>query len=273
MHDEQAPQRGEDVERVLRAGDLCVGDRRPRRRAQHVDELARFLDPEQRVVGAVNDEERRRVGPDTRDRAGVVPQCRVLLARDLHDSVKQQVFATAMQVGAARELLPDNPIHAENRLVDAEQLTRQAQQELNTLICELRPVVLENKGLAKALREYLGDWSNQTGMQVDLRLQGERILPLDIEQTLYRVTQEALATITRHSGATSVEVHLNWENSRVTLNIVDNGHGFDLPAAEGKGVGLQSMRERVQESGGIFTVESNANGTRIEAVIPIQKAG
>ena len=96
---------------------------------------------------------------------------------------------------------------------------------------------------------------------------------MEIEQTLYRVVQEALANVTRHSGATGVEVHLTWESTRVILRIVDNGHGFDLPAAEGKGVGLQSMRERVQESGGMFTVESNASGTRIEAVIPIQKAG
>jgi NarL family two-component system sensor histidine kinase LiaS len=195
------------------------------------------------------------------------------LARDLHDSVKQQVFATAMQVGAARELLPGNPTGAEDRLADAEQLARQAQQELNTLIRELRPAVLENKGLVKALREYLADWTKQTGVQVDLRLLGERILPLGIEQTLYRVVQEALANITRHSGATGVEVHLTWESTRVILRIVDNGHGFDLPAAEGKGVGLQSMRERVQGSGGMFIVESNADGTRIEASIPIQKTG
>jgi NarL family two-component system sensor histidine kinase LiaS len=195
------------------------------------------------------------------------------LARDLHDSVKQQVFATAMQVGAARELLPDNPNSAGDRLADAEQLARQAQQELNTLIRELRPAVLENKGLVIALREYLGDWSNQTGMQVDLRLQGERILPLDIEQILYHVTQEALANIFRHSGATTVKVHLVWESTRVILCVTDDGHGFKLPAAEGKGVELQSMRERVQERGGIFTVESNTNGTRIEAVIPIQKTG
>ena len=94
------------------------------------------------------------------------------LARDLHDSVKQQVFATAMQVGAARELLPDNPSSAGDRLADAEQLARQAQQELNTLIRELRPAVLENKGLVKALREYLADWTKQTGVQVDLRLLG-----------------------------------------------------------------------------------------------------
>jgi len=195
------------------------------------------------------------------------------LARDLHDSVKQQVFATAMQVGAARELLPGNPTGAEDRLADAEQLARQAQQELSTLIRELRPAVLEDKGLVKALREYLADWTKQTSVQADLRLQGERIVALGIEQTLYRVVQEALANVTRHSGATGVEIQLTWESTRVILRIVDNGHGFDLPAAEGKGIGLQSMRERVQEIGGKFIVESDANGTRIEASIPIQKTG
>jgi NarL family two-component system sensor histidine kinase LiaS len=194
------------------------------------------------------------------------------LARDLHDSVKQQVFATAMQVGAARELLPDNPSNAEDRLAEAEQLAHQAQQELTTLIRELRPAVLENKGLVKALREYLSEWTKQTGVQIDLRLLGERIIPLDIEQTLYRLVQEALSNVTRHSGASNVELHLTWESKRVILRIADNGHGFDLQAAEGKGVGLQSMRERVEEIGGIFTVESNASGTRIEAIIPLQNA-
>jgi signal transduction histidine kinase len=194
------------------------------------------------------------------------------LARDLHDSVKQQVFATAMQVGAARELLPDNPSHAEDRLAEAEQLAHRAQQELTTLIRELRPAVLENKGLVKALREYLTEWTKQTGVQIDLRLLGERIIPLDIEQTLYRVVQEALSNVTRHSGASNVELHLTWESKRVILRIADNGHGFDLQAAEGKGVGLQSMRERVEEIGGIFTVESNTSGTQIEAVIPLQNA-
>jgi signal transduction histidine kinase len=195
------------------------------------------------------------------------------LARDLHDSVKQQVFATAMQVGAARELLPDNPSKAGERLAEAEQLALQAQQELNALIRELRPAVLENKGLVQALREYLADWSKQTGIQSDLRLLGERIIPLEIEQTLYRVVQEALANITRHSEATRVEVHLTWESTQVILRIIDNGHGFDLPAAEGKGIGLHSMRERVQECGGSFSMDSDTSGTRIEAVIPIQKAG
>jgi len=195
------------------------------------------------------------------------------LARDLHDSVKQQVFATAMQIGAARELLPGNPTGAEDRLAEAEQLSRQAQQELNTLIRELRPAVLENKGLVKALREFLADWTKQTGIPVDLRLLGERIIQLDVEQTLYRVVQEALANVTRHSGATGVDVHLAWESMRVFLRIADNGHGFDISAAEGKGVGLQSMRERVQGSGGTFSVESDANGTKIEAILPIQKPG
>jgi signal transduction histidine kinase len=136
----------------------------------------------------------------------------------------------------------------------------------------LRPAVLENKGLVKALREYLTEWTKQTGVQIDLRLLGERIIPLDIEQTLYRVVQEALSNVTRHSGASNVELHLTWESKRVILRIADNGHGFDLQAAEGKGVGLQSMRERVEEIGGIFTVESNTSGTQIEAVIPLQNA-
>jgi NarL family two-component system sensor histidine kinase LiaS len=203
------------------------------------------------------------------------------LARDLHDSVKQQVFATVMQVGAARELLAQNSTTtdgrlsaAEDHLAEAERLARLAQQELAVLIRELRPVTLEGKGLANALREALTDWSKQTGIAVDFRIQGERILPLASEQALYRVAQEALANVTRHSRATAVEVHLACEGDHVTLTITDNGHGFDPTAvaaaeAAGEGMGLQSMRERMEEIGGKLIVESDETGTKITADTPI----
>jgi two-component system, NarL family, sensor histidine kinase LiaS len=190
------------------------------------------------------------------------------LARDLHDAVKQQVFATVMQVGAAKALLPDNPTAAATHLAEAEALARQSQQELTTLIQALRPVALNDQGLAAALGYYTADWSRQNNIPVDLRVQGERPLPLATEQALFRIVQEALANIARHSQATAVDLRLVWSDGEIELTIGDNGRGFDpaQTAAGGQGdsLGIDSMRERAEGLGGEFSLKSEpGQGTEI----------
>ncbi len=186
------------------------------------------------------------------------------LARDLHDSVKQQIFATAMQVGAARALIERDPEEARTHLEEADQLVRQAQRELTTLIQELRPAALEGRGLAKALQDYLTDWSRQTDIAGELRVSGERSLALSLEQTLFRIAQEALANVARHSHATATEVFLGWKNSTVTLIVSDDGGGFSINTINGEGMGLQSMRERIETLAGSLTIESSPQvGTRV----------
>lgn len=190
------------------------------------------------------------------------------LARELHDSVKQQVFATGMQVGAARTLLEQNPQAAKTNLAEAERLVQQAQQELTILIGELRPAALEGKGLAMALRDYVADWSRQSHIAADVRIRGERPLPLTLEQALFRVVQEALANVARHSRATVVEVYLAWAGDEVKLTVADNGQGFNAAVRDGKGLGLRSMRERVEGLGGRLIVESKPGaGTRVVAQV------
>lgn len=190
------------------------------------------------------------------------------LARELHDSVKQQVFATAMQVGAARALLDQHPETSKENLAQAEQLVRQAQQELTTLIRELRPAALEGKGLATALRDCVAAWSRQNQIPVEVRVRGERPLPLRLEQALFRVAQEALTNIARHSRATAVELDLVWRENQVILIIADDGQGFNLLASDGKGLGLHSMRERVEALGGYLEVKSQTGtGTQVIAQV------
>ncbi len=192
------------------------------------------------------------------------------LARDLHDSVKQQVFATAMQVAAARNLLDANPAQARVHLEEAERLARQAQQELTVLIRELRPAALEGKGLVAALREHVAEWSRQTGIEADLRVQGERPLPLHVEQALFRIAQEALSNVARHSGAARAVVHLAWGARYVAMTVEDNGRGFDVEAAWEKGLGLRSMEERARRLHGDLQVESRAGeGTRVIVRCPV----
>src|SRR5579884_2418228 len=192
------------------------------------------------------------------------------LARDLHDSVKQQIFAISMQIGATRVLLKRDAEAADARLGEAQKLVQQAQQELTSLIRELRPVALEGKGLTAALRELITGWTQQTGIVANLRIEGAQTLPLTVEEALYRVAQEGLSNIARHSKATLVQVVLTLNDETVALSVVDNGQGFDTTRNGHAGVGLTSMQERMKALGGNVQVESTpGKGTRISATCPV----
>ncbi len=188
------------------------------------------------------------------------------LARDLHDSVKQQVFAVSMQIGAIKVLLRRDADAAEVRLNEADKLVRQAQQELTSLIRELRPAALEGKGLAAALRELATQWTQQTGIVANLRVEGSQTLSLTVEEALFRVGQEALANVARHSKATLVQILLTTTDDTVTLSVIDNGQGFDTTQQGRLGVGLLSMQERMKALGGDVQLESApGKGTRVVA--------
>ena len=192
------------------------------------------------------------------------------LARDLHDSVKQQVFATAMQTGAARALLENDPVQARTHLQEAEQLAQLAQQELTELIQELRPAALDGMGLVWALRNQADSWTRQHSIPTQVRVQGDRPLPLHIEQALYRVTQEALMNAAKHSRAGVLDIHVAMSSDDVTLTIQDNGQGFDVAQVSGTGLGLYSMHERLAALGGSLQIESQPGaGTTIVAHCPL----
>jgi NarL family two-component system sensor histidine kinase LiaS len=199
-------------------------------------------------------------------------EARNRFARDLHDSVKQQVFATSLQIAAARAMIEKDTDSAESHLSQAAELVRQAQKELNVLIQEMRPAALEGKGLATAMREYVARWSEGAEIPADFRVQGERGVPLEVEQALFRVAQEALANVARHSGATHAEVDLVYTKDTITLRVADDGRGFDPSRNPGGGFGLQSMRERLVRLGGHVDVESvPGKGTRVEGFCPLRQ--
>ncbi|MFE6649357.1 sensor histidine kinase [Nocardioides sp. NPDC057772] len=197
-----------------------------------------------------------------------VAQERNRLSRDLHDSVKQRVFAMIMQLGTAQALLdrepgreqsePEAVRRAREAIDHAELLARQAGSELNLVIQELRPAALEDRGLADALRGYAQDWSRQNGIQARVTVSGDlpdlRAQP-DVEHALFRIAQEAMANVARHSRATSVRLELRAEERTVALSITDDGIGFDPDRAAG-GVGLVSMRERAEALGGELVMDS-----------------
>ena len=193
-------------------------------------------------------------------------------ARDLHDSVKQQIFATSLQVAAARALIREDRDAAEAHLAQAEELVRGTQKELNVLIHEMRPAALEGKGLAAALRDYASAWSRGSEITVEVRVRGERETPLEVEQAVFRVAQEALANVAKHSKAKGAEVDLTYGPEALTLQVADDGRGFDPGKASG-GFGLKSMGERMEGLGGYVDVESAPGmGTRVICFCPLGEA-
>ncbi len=198
-------------------------------------------------------------------------EARNRLARDLHDSVKQQVFATSLQLAAARALVERDATAAGTHLDQAADLVRQAQKELNVLIHEMRPAALEGKGLAAALRDYAETWSLGSEIPADVRVRGEREVPLEVEQTAFRVAQEALANVAKHSGASRAGVDLFYTPQSLTLRVTDDGRGFKDAEDTGEGFGLRSMSERASALGGHVEVESApGKGTRVECVCPLE---
>jgi len=205
----------------------------------------------------------------TRDELARVEE-RNRLARDLHDTVKQQTYAARMQLSAAKNLMETDPKTAASHLESALQLNRETQQELKLIIDELRPAALEGKGLAQALKEYADRWQQHTGIQVTTTISGERSLPLDVEQTLYRVLQESLSNIARHAEADVVGLSLNMAAEEVTLIVADNGRGFEANTIHPNSLGLAGMKQRLNEVGGTLNVKSTlAVGTIVTARVKL----
>ena len=196
-------------------------------------------------------------------------EARGRLARDLHDSVKQQVFAASLQLGAARTFNGKDPEAVATHLARADELVRRVQKELNAIIHEMRPVDLEGQGLAGALRAYASGWSRANGITASVVVRGERETPPEIEGTIFRVSQEALANVARHSGANNAKVDLRWQDERLTLTVTDDGRGF-TPGEGGDGFGLRSMRDRLASiSGSLRIVSTPGEGTSISCVCPL----
>ena len=192
------------------------------------------------------------------------------LARELHDSAKQKAFAALAQLGAAGGMIDRNPDASKNHLLEAEELVYEVLQELIILIEEMYPVALREKGLASSVREYVFDWENQSEIEVELSIHNERRLPLEIEQSLYRVIQESLANIARHSQAQKVEISLNYEEQTIRIQVRDDGIGFDV-GGQPSGLGMRSMRERIDLiKGDIQITSKNGEGTLIKVVAPVE---
>jgi NarL family two-component system sensor histidine kinase LiaS len=194
------------------------------------------------------------------------------LARDLHDSVKQQAFAVSMHLGSARARWEHDPVAARQQLEAAYEIARRSQQELSAIIQTLRPIALNDTTVDQAIGEHVASWQALTGIVAQAQVSGDMRLPPAVEDALFRVTEEALANVARHSSASRVRVTLAGDANAAQLEIVDDGKGFEIRRTR-PGIGLQSMRERVEALGGTMTVESGAKGTRLSLRVPLAERG
>ena len=192
------------------------------------------------------------------------------LARDLHDSAKQEALAASFHLGTALTLFERDPESAKSHLVEADTLVDSVRRELTDLIHELRPPSMNGARFDETLNEYIIEWAHQAGIEATLNLDGFIDLPLKTKQAIYRILQEALANVAKHSGAKSVEVALGFADHSVEFCISDDGVGFDTQQ-QYDGMGLDSMRERVETLQGDFSIQSEPeDGTEICITIPIE---
>jgi signal transduction histidine kinase len=187
------------------------------------------------------------------------------LARDLHDAVSQALFAAATIADSVPQMWDKKPDKARELLKQLTSLNRGALAEMRTLLFELRPEALVKTNLKALLLQLLDALKARKTVETTLTVTGEPIsLPEDIHLTLYRIAQESLNNIAKHSQATHVYVVLDYNSTSVSLQIIDNGQGFDTGQIT-PGLGLDSMRERAEGADIAFQIESsNGKGTHID---------
>jgi ligand-binding sensor domain-containing protein/signal transduction histidine kinase len=205
----------------------------------------------------------------TRDLA--VMEERNRLARDLHDSAKQKAFAALAQLGTANGILAGHTPGIESHLSEAENLVYEVIQDLTFLIQEIYPIALQEKGLSTTLREYVFEWETRNDISTTLTIRNERPLDIGMEQAIYRIIQEALANVARHSHAKGVGIWLIYKSDAIEVMVSDNGVGFD-PNQRIRGMGLRSIRERAGSIHGSLQIQSAPGlGTRIQVQAPLRK--
>jgi PAS domain S-box-containing protein len=224
------------------------------------------------IQGAARDiSERERLERDLRRQAGELAssQERAHLARELHDSVTQALFSMTLVTRSVELLIDRDPDVAKAKLTSLRDLQREALAEMRALIFELRPGNLENDGLLPALRTHTAALQGRIGLPVVVTSELTERLPLEIEEVLYRIAQEALHNVVKHAAARQVELAVDRHGSDVVLRIRDDGKGFDAAAVPDGHLGLAGMRARADKIGATYTVTSRSGeGTTVEVLVP-----
>jgi signal transduction histidine kinase len=202
------------------------------------------------------------------------------IAREIHDGIAQSLAFTAMKLDLAERILERDPERVKRELVDARTTLREQIKEVRRSIFALRPLDLERLGFLETVRQYVKDFGEQNGVKTTLEITGEPKLSPTNEAVMFRILQEALNNIAKHSRAKQTTVGISaalggdGAGTGATLTVTDDGVGFDPSALTGVvssvgGLGLGQMRERVEARGGRFEFTSSLGaGTRVFAQVP-----
>ena len=198
------------------------------------------------------------------------------IARDLHDSAGQIIAALAMNLASMTQHVRKNPILGKV-LDDSQTLIQQLNKEIRTTSYLLHPPLLDENGLPEAIRWYLHGLMERSGLSVDLEIaDGFGRLPDEMELAIFRVLQECLTNIHRHSGSKIAMIRLSCTPDAVALEIQDQGKGIAPEKLNGirarSGVGITGMRERVRHFHGTMQIYSNGKGTKISVSLPLPKS-
>jgi PAS domain S-box-containing protein len=199
------------------------------------------------------------------------------IARELHDSTAQLLAAVLMNLGALEEAAARRDNKASRLVRESFELVERCTQEVRTLSYRLHPPLLDQMGLEPALRSYVKGFAGRSGIEVALDLSaGVTRLPEEVELALFRVVQEGLGNIHRHSGSRTAYISLKRDGEMVLLEVADQGTGMPAKTLEAiqngtvtQGVGLAAMLERLSEINASLVVESSPAGTRLRAIVPL----
>jgi len=201
-------------------------------------------------------------------------------ARELHDSVGQTLAALAMNLASAEADI-EKLLNTARTLSDSTAMVQDMSKEIRTISHLLHPPLLDEAGLSSALRWYIQGFVERSGIEVDLSLADDfGRLPRELETTIFRVVQECLTNIHRHSGSPIAIIRLVRSDRLVRVEIEDKGKGIpqekrtEMTSSGTVGVGIRGMRERVRQLGGTLDIESaeNGRGTLVVARLPVESA-
>jgi PAS domain S-box-containing protein len=200
------------------------------------------------------------------------------IARELHDSAGQNLAALGMNLTQIESDAKRDPARLSKSIKDAQDLVQVLTQEIRTTSYLLHPPTLDESGLSSALRWYTDGLAERSGLNIDLNISDdlERLAP-ELELAIFRLVQECLTNIHRHSGSKTAAIRIAREPDKIYVEVQDHGKGmsqerFAEVQSQGVGVGIRGMRERVRQSHGEFTIDSNALGTKVTAIFPAKTA-
>ena len=201
-----------------------------------------------------------------------VLQERQRLALELHDSVTQSLYSVTLYANAAALALAAGKHETTaSYLQELQETAQEGMRDMRLLLFQLHPPELDTEGLVAVLQERLAAVEGRAGLQTDFQVEGERRLPIAIEEELYWIAQEALNNVRKHAQAQRVTVRLHFTPATFYLEVLDDGVGFDRSAIAGRGgVGLRSIAERAARIGGQLTHESKpGEGTRLRVEVTL----